>query len=452
MAHQNNMNLKIKITILSIFAMCTELISQEKWSLEECVAYALEHNLQLKDFDYQKDSGKETYRQSIRNLLPAINGSSEYSIRYGRSTDPFTNDVVNSDFFSNNYSLSASMDIFQGFQKLNSIKASKFIYKASMEDVQQQKYLLAFRVMQAYYNIKFYEGLLLNSREQTEISQKNYDLVKRQIELGLKAGADLYEAEAALLGDRLLVTQNGNLLAQAKLLLVQEMNLEETTDVELLNELEITAEMERMVDGDSIYNKAKGFIPMLKAEEFRAKAAKKEVAVARGRLYPSISIFSGYGTGYYETTVDTLGVIIPFKNQVKDNASRYIGASINIPISNGWSARSRVKQQKINLERAKNNVKIQEQELFKLIQQLVQEHEALEVESGQSLKKMESQQLAFAIAQKKYEKGLIDIIALFQAKNLFGVAQNENLQVRLKLKVNEKTLDFYGGLPIFNIN
>lgn len=445
------MHLKKPILLFLFLLISIRVSSQETWSLDDCVAFAIEHNLLLKDVTYIKDSGKETYRQSVRNMLPSLNGSTDYRIRYGRSTDPNTNDIVNSDFFSNSYSLNASMDIFQGFQKLNSIKASKYLYRAAMEDVQQQKYLLAFSVMSAYYDIKFYEGLVNNSIEQAEISQTNFDLVKRQIELGLKAGADLYEAEAVLLGDQLLVTQNKNLLAAGKLILLQEMNLENTSDIVLLDDMGLVEKEEKNIDMDSVYNAAQGFIPLLKAQEFRAKAAKKEVAVARGLLSPSLSIFAGYGTGYYETTVDSLGLIVPFNNQIKDNASRYIGASLSVPIFNRWSGRSRVKQRKINLERANNAVDIQKQELFKLIQQLVQEHNALQTEVKQSTKQMESQELAFAIAQKKYDRGLINPLELFQAKNLYGTSQNENLQSRLRLKVNEKTLDFYGGLPIFNI-
>ena len=101
---------------------------------------------------------------------------------------------------------------------------------------------------------------------------------------------------------------------------------------------------------------------------------------------------------------------------------------------------------------AENNLDIQEQTLFQLVQQLVQTNTALVAEYEQSNKRVESQGLAFQIAQKRYEKGLINALELFQAKNLYGTAQNENLQVRLRLKVNESTIDFYKGLPIFNIN
>ena len=434
---------------------CTSLLAQDSWSLDECVAYALEHNLNLKDFEYNEVSNKESYRQSIRNLLPSISGFTDYNKSFGRSEDPNTGSYVNSDFFSNNYSLNSSIDLFRGFQKINAIKVSKFLHKASMEDVEQQKYLLAFRVMSAYYEIKYFEGLLANSKEQKEISQTNYDLVKRQIELGRKAGADLNEAESLLLTDILTVTQNENNLQAARINLIQEMNLEGASTISLQPVLRNTSETEVVSQGlsqDSIFNGAMNFIPLIKAQELRAKAAKKNVAVARGNLYPSLSFAAGYGTGYFETNTDDMNNIIPFRTQIKDNTSRYIGFSLRVPISDKWSNRSRVKQQKIALLRAENSVQIQEQELYKTIQQLVQENNSLAAETAQSDKKVQSQQLAFTIAQKRYEKGLISALELFQAKTLFATAQNENLQVRLSAEVNKNTLDFYKGLPIFNIN
>jgi outer membrane protein TolC len=440
---------------ISSFVLLVSLVSfsQEKWTLDECVAYAIEHNLQVKNTAFNNDSSKESYRQSVRDLLPSVSGYTDYTIRYGRSADPQTNDFVNTDFFSNNYSLGANLDLFQGFQKLNTIKATKFIYKATQEDVMQQKFLLAFRVMRAFYDIQFYEGLVANSLEQLEISQGNFDLVQKQVELGIMAGADLYEAESNLLGDKLLVTQNKNLLANAKLILMQEMNLTDVDTIEIQETLEeVIPEQNEEVTLDSIYQTARNFVPLVKSQEYRVTAAKKQLHATRGSLFPSLSLVAGYGTSYFETNVDENGNVIPFKTQFNDNTSKFVGAQLNIPISNGWSAHSRAKQQKIAYMQAKNNLEIQEQELFKLIQQLVQDNQAILAEYDQSTQKVKAQQLAFTIAQKRYEKGLINALELFQAKNLYGIAQNENLQAALKLKVNQRTIDFYSGLPIFNIN
>tara|TARA_R110000737_G_scaffold233078_3_gene246397 strand:- start:1694 stop:3040 length:1347 start_codon:yes stop_codon:yes gene_type:complete len=448
------MNQKFKIATLLICSIWGSIIAQQTWTLDECVTYALEHNLQLNDFEYTNQGNRETYRQSVRNLLPSVNASSSYLISYGRAEDPNTGTFVNQDFYSNNYSLESSIDLFQGFQKINSIKASKFLFKATQEEVLQQKYLLAFRVMQAFYDIQFFEGLVEISKEQLIVSQSNYNLVEKQVELGLKAGADLYEAESLLLTDKLNVTQSNNQLAAAKLTLIQEMNLENTSEIAIQKDLqeEVSNFESEEMKSDSIYTEARAFLPMIKAQELRAKAAKKQVAVSRGRLYPSLSFFAGIGTGYFETTRDTLGNTLPFREQFRDNTSQYIGVNLNVPISNGWSARSRVKQSKIEKLRAENNLKTQEQELFQAIQQLVQDYNSLEVELVQSNQKMEAQNLAFTIAQKRYEKGLINALELFTAKNLYASAQNENLQVKLRSEINKSTLDFYRGLPVFDIH
>ena len=232
------------------------------------------------------------------------------------------------------------------------------------------------------------------------------------------------------------------------------MNLEGVSTIYLKTDvLDIQENLVETTKTDSVYTKAQAFLPSIKSGQLRVKAAEKEVAIARGGLYPSISLFAGYGTGYYETNIDDISrEIISFKNQIRDNASRSVGVSMSIPISNKWSGRSQVKQQKIALQQAENNLKIQEQELYKLIQQLVQEKSALEIENLQSIQKLKAQELSFSIAQKKYEKEMISAVELYQAKVLYTTAKNENLQVQIRLKVNQSTLAFYQGLPVFTIN
>lgn len=453
--HSNRkMNSKLLFLIIT-FLISAKGTAQKVWTLDECVSYAIENNLQLNDFNFNTQSNKESYRQSVRDLLPTVSGFANYFVRFGRQINPDDNSIVNTDIFSNNYSVDASFDLFQGFQKINTIKASKFLFKATKEESLQQKYLLAFRVMAAYYDIQFIDGLITISKEQVEISQTNYDLVNKQVELGVMAGADLYEAESLLFQDKLLLTQNENRLKAAKLTLLQAMNIEGESDIAIQPELVDTNKdnVPEASHSDSIFLAAKGFMPSIKAQTYRVKAAKKQLAATRGSLYPTVSLGGGIGTGYFETQVDEdTQETIPFRDQFKNNRNEYIGATLNMPIFSGWASRSRVKQQKIALERAKNTAKVTEQELYQIIQQLVQEHDALVAETAQTEKSVTSQGLAFNIAQKRYERGMINAIELGQAKTLYATAQNQNLQAQLRLRVNISTLDFYKGLPIFNIN
>lgn len=442
-----------KIFIFFIL-ISSQLFGQKSWTLQECITYALEHNLTLKDLNYNEKSNKESRSQSYRDLFPTISASSNYNVWYGRSVDPNTNEIISSDFYSNNYSIGAGIDIFNGFQKLNNIRATRFLHEAAKEETLQEKFLLAFRVMSAFYDVKYYEEQLKIVEEQLEISQTNVDLVKKQIELGIKAGADLYEAQSVFEGDRLAMVQSMNSLEAAKLSLLQEMNLttSDSFEIDILeDDFMIEEETHKTITVDSVYNEALMFIPTIKAQEYKVQAAKKDIAMARGALYPSLSFSAGYSTGFYETNVDQTGKIIPFNTQIKDNASQYIAFNLNIPISSRWSRRSQIKQQKINLLRQNNTLELKKQELTKIIQKLVQDFVAALAEYEQTKQNTAAQSLAFTIAQKKYGKGMISILELNQAKNLLAKAQNENLQVVSKIKVLKKTIDFYKGLPVFTI-
>ncbi|SEE22371.1 Outer membrane efflux protein [Tenacibaculum sp. MAR_2010_89] len=427
-------------------------VGQERWTLNKCVEYAIEHNLQIKKNKYKNEFNREKYKQSYRSLLPSVTATSDYATRFGRSVDPNDNSISDTKFFINNYSIEASIDLFKGFQKLNAIKASNLIYKTTEKEALQEKYLLALRIMQVFYDVQFLKGALVIAEEQTKVSQANYDLVKRKIELGVGAGADLYEAESILLTEKLNVTTTFNRLAAAKLVLIQEMNLENTTEILLVEQITKNNELKKnKVQSDSIFKKAKGFIPIIKAHEFKIEAAKKQLAIERGKLYPSLSLFGRYGTGYVETIKNSLGETVSFGKQIKNNAFQVVGVSLNIPISTGWATRSKIKQQKIACLDAENDLLMQKQILYKTIQELVLEYNALKVEYKQTIKNEEVQSLAFTIAQKRYEKGMISSIELFTAKNLFANSQNQNLQVKLKLEINRSTLNFYEGLPVFSI-
>ena len=347
-----------------------------------------------------------------------------------------------------------TLDLFKGFQKQNQIKASKLLYLAAKEEALHQKYLLAFRVMQCFYDIEFFQGALDIAIEQQKISEENLKFVSRQEELGLKAGADLNEAKSLFLNDELVVVQAQNNVIAAKLKLIQEMNLKNVNDITIRIGLQEDSNFskEDPIVSDTIFDKAKKFIPIIKSGELQLEGAKKQLSIERGKLYPSLEAFGQYGTGYYQTIVDASGNTVSFNKQFQDNTYQVIGLALNIPILDGWSTRTKIKQQKIEVARAANDLEIQKQELLQTIQELVQQYKAIEKELMQSKKNLEAQKVAFEIAQKRYEKGLINTIELFTAKNQLARAKNENLRVRLTREVNQSTLDFYSGLPVFKIN
>lgn len=426
--------------------------AQKIWTLQDCVDHAIEHNLQAKDRRFQSASLEEEKKQSVRAMLPTIQAFSSYSISYGRSVDPNTNAVVSNDFFFNNYGLDADISLFQGFQKHHHKAAVRFIYQATLKGNEQEEYLLAFRVMNSFYDVVFYKGALKNAKDQILISETNKVFIEKQIEVGLIPGSDIHLAESVLIGDQLQVLSAENNLHAARLRLSHEMNLPNQSD-----ELSLVHDENSLpiVTGhyilDSMYSNAQG-LPVIEAQEFRIQSATSRLKQSRGLLSPSLSAFAGYGTGYFETNVDADQNVIPFDRQIKDNASQYIGVSLNIPILDGWTRRSQVNQRKIDLLREMNTLEIQKQQVKQTIQEAYAAQRAATSEYEMSTENVASLQIAFDIAQKKYEKGLFSSLDLYRAKSLLSQAQNATLQLKMKSIMLSKTLDFYAGIQVFNFS
>ena len=441
--------MKIFKTVIIVF-MTLSVYGQKYWSLEECISHALVNSLELNDLNYYESLEHENHKQLNRSLLPTVAGSVNYNINYGRSVDPFTNDYTNSSFFSNIYILSSSVEIFKGFQKQNMIKATDLLRKAAQENTQQEKYMLAFRIMSAFYDIRFYEEFVELSKEQLSISEDHYNFIKRKVDLGQLAKADLYEAEAVVASDRLTLEQSKNHWKEAQLKLIQEMNLPNTTQIQLKESSLDYTESAHKYAQDTVYSNALSFLPAIRSRQLQLEAARKQIAAAKGSLYPSLTLNAFYGSGYLETLVDSENQTVPFWTQIDNNSQGRVEFSLKIPILNGGVEKLKIQQRKIEFDKSINDLNRQKQELYQAIQELFQNQKALENELELSIAKVQSQNVSFSIAQKKYKKGMISVLELHRAKNMLANAESEKLQVTIQLRVNKTMLDFYNGLPVFN--
>jgi len=427
--------------------------TQHVWSLQACIDHALSHNLQLKNRQYDQFSKVEDERQSVRAMLPSIDASSSYVVLFGRSIDPNTNEIVRSDFFSNTYSLNAELNLFQGFQKQHQRASAKLSRQAAIAEFEHEKYLLAFRIMTAYYDVLYFEDAILNATAQLEIANTNKALVTKQIEVGLKAGSEIHLAESVVITDELQLTKIKNQQAAATLRLLQEINLDVNPGTFTISPVDSFHVQTRGtgLNVDSLYLAAASFLPIMQASEFKVIAAQKQVKQARGMLAPSLDAFAGYGTGFFETNVDANQELIPYNQQLRDNASQYVGLSLSIPISDRGQRRTLINQRKIDLLRMSNDQLIQQQEVRRTIQELVANFKATSLEHKKSIENEAALKTTYDIATKKFENGLFSALELYRVKNLYATAQNQQLQLKMKLHVIKQTIDFYAGESALNI-
>ena len=165
-------------------------------SLEDCMAYAVEHSTTVGQQVNSLESSRQDYISAVASALPSIGASTGGNVSFGRSIDPETNTYTTTSTFSNSYGISASMTVFNGLSTINSIRATKVLRAKGAEDLQLARDEVAMNAMSAYFDVVYYTGAVEIAREQLATSRKELEQVRMHYELGDKAPADVAEIEA----------------------------------------------------------------------------------------------------------------------------------------------------------------------------------------------------------------------------------------------------------------
>lgn len=435
------------IFILLIIAGSGITSAQKVWSLEKCIQYAVANNLDVRREALQAEKNKEYLNQSKRNLLPAVSLNGDGSNSFGKSLDYDTYEYTNTSQLYSSFRLTSGIDIFRGFTKQNRISYNKMNYLAGIEDEKKQKYDIAFSVMEAFFNAVYFHGLMEIMEEQKELSRLNVEQARKQVTLGLKANSDLLEMESLLAKEELNVIQTENSYKKALLDLKQTMNTAPDEELEIdFTSSESGLEFAKATTPASIYAEALDFYPSIKAMELRKQAAQKSFAIAKGNLWPRLSLSAGYGS-YYSKTKGKNNTE-SFSNQFKNNASQSIGLSLNIPVFQQLGYRSEVKQSRLDYLIAQNDAEKISQQLLNEITLNYQNMESYNAEYNQLVKQVDFAQVAYEVSEKKMEQGLISVIELYTSKNILAQAKSDLLRTKLQYTITKKTVDLYLGNPI----
>ncbi len=454
--------------------------AQKKWTLEDCIKYALDNNIQVKQSQLSAESDKISALQSKLGVLPNVNGSVGHNYNWGRNIDPSSNSYTDQQTQSNSFSLTSSVDLFNGFQKVNTIRQSQSNYMASKYDVEKMKNDIALRIGQAYLQILF-------NKEQVEISQNQVDISNMQIERTKK----LFEAGTIAKGNLLDIQSQGaleeaNLVAAQNQLelsyldLVQLLDLKSTTDFDIVKP-EIKMENEiALIPANQVFAYAAGVMPEIKSAEYRLESSYRGLAIARSSRYPSLSLSGYYGSNYADnyldyTKIKSMSTIIgmptnysvagtgekivqqitnyefekmSFKDQLDNNLSKSLRFTLNIPIFNGYQVNANVSKAKLNTLNANYNLQTAKNQLQKSIEQAYADAQGAYKSYNASQKAVTSFQEAFNYMQQKFDVGMMNSVDYNDAKNKLIKAKSDLLRAKYNFIFKKVILDFYQGNPI----
>jgi outer membrane protein len=436
------MKKKFLISTLLILAFISIHAQEKKWSLADCINYAITNNIGLQRQRLQTDISEVNLTKSKMDLIPSLNLGSDASVQFGRSIDPRTNGVTFSQNLRNGYDLSSNVMLFNGFAAMNTIAASKFMYKAGLENEKIIRNTLIVDIMGQYYMVLYTKGLENASKMQVEISEKQLFRIQKMVETGKEAVSKEYEMQSRVSADQLSYTISQNSANQALTTLKQMLQLAPGTKFDiLLPDLNLILIPDKNFNPDSIYTIAAQTLPRLRSIEYELLASKKQIAAARGRLAPSLTAGGSVFTGYYTAIGDTSTA--SFSRQLNNNFGQAVFASLNIPIFNNYNTARNIKLAKITQKDRELRLELEKNNLYTEIENACLNYNRGKDEFSAATANYEYNIKSFNAVEKKFESGLVDVTVYSAAKTTLFTAETEALRTKLQLLIRKLTIQFY---------
>jgi outer membrane protein len=469
-------NVSLVITLI----LPAEIIrAQEAWSLEACITYALDHNLDVKKQVLAVQGRKDDVLQSKLILLPDLNGGATHGYNWGQTVDRYTNTFATTRVQSNNFYLSSSVMLFAGLKNLNTIKQSQLDLMASHFDLDLIMDNISVAVASFYLDILYNQEILEVAREQLTVTQQQVNRMEKMVQAGTMSKGDLLNLQAQASTEESQVVSAENQLA------ISYLNLQQLIDLPVSETFRIEKPVLRAIEAPSIriasedvYQAALAKRPEIKGAELRLQSADKGISLARSYLSPSLMFNGTWATGYSgqseegqnpissyvpigisQISHDTVFSLtpyteyqkyqtVPFRDQLNKNQNKSIGFSLQVPIYNGWQVRTAISKAKIARETADYNLQQTRLTLQKTIQQAYADAVAALKNYNASEKKVEAQQEAFKYAQQKFDVGLMNAVDYNQTKKDLTAAESELLQAKYRYLYTTTLLNFYMGNPL----
>ena len=431
----------------------------KKWTLEDCVKYAIDNNISIKQTELDTKTADIDKKGAIGNFIPSLNSNASHSWNVGLNQDPTTGLLRNQTTQYSSVGVGAGFDIYKGLQNQNTLRKANLSILAAKYQLTKMQEDVALNVANAFLQVLFNKENLKVKQEQKAINEKQLARSEELVKAGSVPRGDLLDIKATVASDAQNVITAENALLISKLSLAQLLQLKEFYDFDVTDDTSVKDENNILSQTPiAVYDKAKEQRTELKIAQTNLEIAEKNVAIAKGAFQPSLQGFYNFNTriSYADTYANQNGVVVaqpaaPFGEQFKDNRGQAFGAQLSIPIFNGWSVRNNVERNKVNLEKSKIAVEQEELTLQRNVYTAFTDAKGGLKAYESALSALDARQEAYNYAKEKYAVGMMNSFDFNQSQTLYTVAQSEVLRTKYDYIFKIKILEFYFGIPIIKI-
>ena len=461
---------------LTLFASAFA-VTPKKWTLQECIDYALAHNVQTKQAKLNSELSKSRMQQSYAGMLPSINGFGNQNYNFGRRLDPFTNEFNQSNNKTNSFSLNSSVSLFNGFQLQNTRRQASFDYQSGKLDAEKTQNDVALNIITLYLQVLFNEENVQVAKTNADAMQKQLDRTTIMVNAGVYPLGTKLDLESQLANEQLRLVSAENIRDLSYLDLAQAMDLDSAANLEIikpdLSKMQYTILDMRPED---IFQIASQSMPEIKSAELKVKSAKAGLAVAQGARSPQLTLNGALSTGYSNAYKEKVGsspadstlfgyiggtpvyltppegtpiyATTPFNKQLDQNFSKFVGLSVNVPIFNGWQVKTNIDRARISYQNAELDKQLTRNRLLKTIQQAHADALAALRRYEATTKSLQAMRESNNYTEQKFNLGVLNALDYLTAKNNMLKAESDLLQAQYEYIFKTKILDFYLGKPL----
>ena len=450
-----------KRSFLSLIVMlvCNITIQAQskKWTLEECVTYAIQNNISIKQSELDSKMALIDKKSAVGRFLPSLNASASHSWNIGLNQDITTGLLQNKTTQFTSAGANVGIDIYRGLQNQNTLRKANLSIVAAKYQLVKMQEDVALNVANAFLQVLFNKENLKVQKEQLRINEKQYARSEELVKVGSIPRGDLLDVKATLaLNNQNVITAENSLLI-SKLSLSHLLQLKDFENFDVVDDTDVKDENNIMAQTPSaIYEKAFEGRTELKIARTNLEIAEKNVAIAKGAFQPTLQGFYSFNSrvaysdrvtgvipnasnptsivGFVEGTnqnvlspnfTRVLGNPAPFFDQFNTNKGQSFGMQLSVPVFNGFSARNNVERSKVSLERSKIAVEQQNLDLQRNVYTAFADAKGALNAYESSVAALEARQGAYNYATEKYSVGLMNSFDFNQSQTLLTNAQSE---------------------------
>jgi outer membrane protein len=447
---------KITLTIVLFLGLLSQAQSK-KWTLEECVDYAIKNNISIQQSELDAKSAAVEKSAAIGNFLPSLNINGSHSWNIGLNQNITTGLLENQTTQFTSAGINSSVAIYNGMQNQNRLRRANLAMVASKFQLSKMKDDISLNIANAYLQILFNKENLKVQKEQLSNNEKQLLRSQELVNAGVVPRGDLLDIKATVATNNQAIVTAENALLISKLSLAQLLQLENFQDFDVAEANYDAKESTTLLQTpESIFAKAKEERVELKIAKTNLEIAERDLKIAKGAYQPSLQGFYSLNTraGYsdrvigFNGTTPILAPALPVFEQFDNNKGHSFGLQMNIPLLNGFSVRNNVDRSKIAFDRSKIAFSQQELDLERNVFNAFTDAKGAMKANESAIITLEARQEAYNYAKEKFAVGMLNAFDLNQSQTLLVNAQSEVVRTKYDYIFRVKVIEFYFGIPI----